>query len=398
MTLGTVVFMSGVPWDRVNGTDHHLARAIAETVDVLWVDPPASPINHWRSIRAGEDIPRGISPLDGRIRRLHVVALPGITKPVFRSVAGWLLRRRIRQYATRESILGVVLTDPEAQFPRVSATKVLYVTDDWPAGAQLLGLSRKRVESLLARNMTAADIVAAVSPELVEQLERGRTYAELKIRWLPNGCSTFEQPSLPSMTDAPNPPYAVLVGQLNDRIDGDLLWAVADAGVRIVVIGPRIKRRDSASESLDRALAHPNIRWLGYRPHEEIQAYLGQASVGLTPYVLNDFNRASFPLKSLEYLAAGLPVVSTNLPSVRHLQTPLITIGLDVQNFVAATKYFLARPKNPIESERRRDFVRAHSWTARATQLLSWISPNQPMRLDSLRPVPNGPSVANMSR
>ena len=41
--------------------------------------------------------------------------------------------------------------------------------------------------------------------------------------------------------------------------------------------------------------------------------------VGLTPYRDTEFNRASFPLKTLEYLGAGVPVVTANLPAARWL-------------------------------------------------------------------------------
>ena len=125
----------------------------------------------------------------------------------------------------------------------------------------------------------------------------------------------------------------------------------------LVVIGPRITRPGATSQSLDRALAHQGVRWLGYRAPADLPAYLQAASVGITPYVLNDFNRASLPLKSLEYLAAGLPVVSTDLPSVHELGCPHIRVADGVESFVSAVRRELASTRSAAEVTERRAFA-----------------------------------------
>jgi teichuronic acid biosynthesis glycosyltransferase TuaH len=93
--------------------------------------------------------------------------------------------------------------------------------------------------------------------------------------------------------------------------------------------------------------------------------------VGLTPYADTDFNRASFPLKTLEYLANGLPVVSTDLPAVRWLDTDLIEVGTGPEDFASKVREVLSRPFDEAERARRIAFARRHSWTARAEQLLA---------------------------
>ncbi len=78
------------------------------------------------------------------------------------------------------------------------------------------------------------------------------------------------------------------------------------------------------------------MAWVGRRAFEELPAYLRLMNVGLTPYTDTPFNRASFPLKTLEYLAAGLPVVSTDLPATRWLNTDLVRIADSQSDFVSA--------------------------------------------------------------
>ena len=132
--------MSGTSWDGIAGTDQALARALAEEFHVLWADPPASALRRLR--RRATSVTSGYSSIGPNLDRLHVVAPPGVTRPVLRSIAGGLLRRRLEKYAADHHVVAAILTDPEARFPRLQATKIYYVTDDWSAGADLLGLDR----------------------------------------------------------------------------------------------------------------------------------------------------------------------------------------------------------------------------------------------------------------
>jgi glycosyltransferase involved in cell wall biosynthesis len=58
------------------------------------------------------------------------------------------------------------------------------------------------------------------------------------------------------------------------------------------------------------------MHFLGRRPYADLPAYCKSFDVGLIPFKLNDLTRAVNPIKLREYLAAGLPVVSTPLPEV----------------------------------------------------------------------------------
>jgi glycosyltransferase involved in cell wall biosynthesis len=56
-------------------------------------------------------------------------------------------------------------------------------------------------------------------------------------------------------------------------------------------------------------------------PHEQVPAIIAQADVCVTPLAYNDRNvtQGCCPLKLLEYMACGRPVVAANLPVVREL-------------------------------------------------------------------------------
>src|SRR5690606_3641387 len=87
--------------------------------------------------------------------------------------------------------------------------------------------------------------------------------------------------------------------------------------------------------------------------------------VGVTPYADSEFNRSSFPLKTLEYLAAGKAVVSTAMPAVEWLQTDLITVA-GPDDFGRRTRAATACANEPMLVERRIAFAASHSWKQRA--------------------------------
>jgi teichuronic acid biosynthesis glycosyltransferase TuaH len=105
----------------------------------------------------------------------------------------------------------------------------------------------------------------------------------------------------------PGAPFAVYVGAIEGRVELDLLDAVAAAGLPVVVAGPA----DGATAS---RLQASNLHWLGPVPTDTVPGLLKAAAVGLVPHRVDDLTASMDPMKVLEYVAAGLPVVSTAVP------------------------------------------------------------------------------------
>ena len=101
-------------------------------------------------------------------------------------------------------------------------------------------------------------------------------------------------------------------GVIDERMDLELLARVADARPdwHIVMVGPTAKVDPRTLPSRD------NIHWLGAKKYDELPAYLAGWDVALMPFALNDSTRFISPTKTLEYLAAGKPVVSTPIRDV----------------------------------------------------------------------------------
>jgi teichuronic acid biosynthesis glycosyltransferase TuaH len=169
-------------------------------------------------------------------------------------------------------------------------------------------------------------------------------------------------------------PIAGVVGQLNDRLDAGLLASVADTGLGLLLVGPHDP--GWLPDGWADLVARPNVHHVGAVPFAELPSWLAGMSVGLTPYTDSEFNRASFPLKTLEYLAAGLPVVGSDLPVTRALavESQDITVATGPEAFARAVLTASDLPRTPELVRRRRQVVTVrHSWASRATRLASLL-------------------------
>jgi teichuronic acid biosynthesis glycosyltransferase TuaH len=162
------------------------------------------------------------------------------------------------------------------------------------------------------------------------------------------------------------------VGHINGRIDLRLLEDIADRGRSLLLVGPK----DPAFEPgrFDALRRRPNVRCVGPKPFDALPGYLRMIDVGVVPYGDSPFNRGSFPLKTLEYLAAGRAVVATDLPAIRWLATDLVCIAQAPGAFADEVDRLLALPRTPEVLARRQAFAARHSWARRADDVYEAIA------------------------
>jgi teichuronic acid biosynthesis glycosyltransferase TuaH len=362
-----VVFCAGTSWDGVWFPEKHVADRMTRYAPVLYVDPPISPITARRHphLAASMQGPR-LRLVRPGLARLTPVVLPGMHRPGMYKVTEALSRRALRAAVAElgGTVRAVVMACPDVLFGECEERlKVVYATDDFVAGAALMGVGEKVVRASVDRLAAEADRVVVVSPALADHW-RGLGHDPVLVA---NGCDD----DLYAGTDeAPVPPDGVLpapvagfVGHLSDRIDVALLEAVADRGRSLLLVGPRQPTFELAR--VERLLSRPNVRWVGAKPFETLPSYMRCIDVGLTPYADTAFNRASFPLKTLEYLAAGRGVVATDLPAVRWLDSDLVGIASGPSDYAAAVDRALDEPRTPELAAARRAVACRHSWSSR---------------------------------
>lgn len=136
-------------------------------------------------------------------------------------------------------------------------------------------------------------------------------------------------------------PKVGFFGVIDERMDMDLVAALAEArpDLQFVMLGPVVKIDPAA-----RPMA-PNLHWLGGKAYAELPAYLAHWQCGIMPFARNDATRFISPTKTPEFLAAGLPLVST---AIRDVVRPwgeagLVEIADDAAGFAAAIDCALAK-------------------------------------------------------
>jgi teichuronic acid biosynthesis glycosyltransferase TuaH len=363
--METIVYMSGTRWDSLSGTDKMLAKSLARTHHILWVDHPV-PLTSFQDVRSHLiHSLRGVTEnVATDITRLRIPALPGVSKPVVRRSTDVLVRRCIDAAMERAvgPIAGIVNSSPIMLFPSYpEGTRLLHLTDDWLAGTNLMGFTSSHLIRVLEANIRSADAISAVSEELAAKISK---FSGRGVEVLPNGCTPATL-----APDSRRRPVVALVGQLNNRLDLDALESVAAAEVQLLIIGPRADGDPVVRSRLDALLSRPNVDWRGLMGHDDVARLLQTVSVGITPYADTEFNRSSFPLKTLEYLAAGLRVVATDLPSTRWIGSPAISSAKSPAEF---SKLVLNALREPLTQELREHIdatARSHSWDSRAAKV-----------------------------
>jgi glycosyltransferase involved in cell wall biosynthesis len=117
--------------------------------------------------------------------------------------------------------------------------------------------------------------------------------------------------------------------------------------------------------------ALPNIRLLGQKPYSTLPAYCRVFDVGIIPFRIDALTVRANPLKLREYLAAGLPVVSSDLPEVRRY-AGLARLAEGADGFVAAIETSLAEDGEAVRSARVAAMA-GESWEARVEQISDLI-------------------------
>ncbi|MFL6696706.1 MAG: glycosyltransferase [Vitreoscilla sp.] len=160
-------------------------------------------------------------------------------------------------------------------------------------------------------------------------------------------------------------------GVIDERLDLDLVAGLADRRPdwQIVMVGPVVKIDPAALPQ------RPNIRWVGMQRYEALPHLMSHWDICLLPFALNESTRFISPTKTLEYLAAGKPVVSTPIRDVVSLYGSAVHIGKDADQFVAAVEDLLEEPASARAERRARGqaLVEGCTWDGTAARIASLL-------------------------
>ncbi len=161
-------------------------------------------------------------------------------------------------------------------------------------------------------------------------------------------------------------------GVIDERMDLALLAHIAAAqpAWNLIMLGPVIK---IAPEDLPQA---PNLHYPGMKDYQDLPAYLAHFDVALVPFAMNEATRYLSPTKTLEYLAAHKPVVSTPIPDIIELYGDYVHVGHTPEEFTAHIGVALAvkGAERAARRQQEQKLLARYTWDNIAEQMHQLIA------------------------
>lgn len=368
--MTTLIVFSHLRWDFVFQRPQHLLTRLAKEHRVLYVEEPVFDAD--RAFLEPSEAAQNITVL----RPHTTLAQPGFTDDQLQAMAPL-----VRQYLESE-VQGDVVAwfyTPLALplLCEVGARAVIYdCMDELAAFKGAASQMRQREAELLQ----AADLVLTGGPSLyaakrdlhhnVHCLPSAVDAQHFRPdRASPNADVRLQSRQLQQHIPAPRIGF---FGVIDERIDLGLIAALAalQPDWHLVMVGPVVKIDPAA---LPQA---PNIHWLGSQPYAKLPMLVADWDVCILPFALNEHTRFISPTKTLEYLAAEKPCVSTPVIDVVEMYGDVVAIASTAEDFVAACTALLG--ETPADRNKRLALAAAcvarHSWSEAARKVRSLMA------------------------
>ena len=355
-----ILCLSHLDWDYVWQRPQHILSRLARRSPVLYVSEPELSnsvtgrpqlklvagdhnVSAWKPI-----FPNTPAVLE-QWRELYV----GLVQDLLQR-QGWRPPDAAGDEAGRPLILWFYTPLPYYCLERIPADLVVYdVMDELANFKNAAGDLRQREANVLA----AADVVFTGGRSLYQ----ARQDRHPNVHLFPSGVEPAHfaralDPETKIAAEIAALPRPILgyTGVIDERIDLALLrrLAVEHPEWSIVMVGPVTKIE------VDDLPRLPNIYYSGQQPYDRLPNFLKGFDVCLMPFAINEATRSISPTKTLEYMAAHKPIVSTPVPDVVANWRDVVAIAADPAEFAAA----VAAALDESESERgqRRGREEAH--------------------------------------
>ena len=291
-------------WYFLRGRAHHLVNYLANAGHEVTVFGP-------RSARAnGPRKPKGVRFVEPLLIPERIEQWPVVGRRV-RKLNLQIRQDAQRQFCCSKNDLHIFAHRPEFRLVEKPARLIYDCMDDWEGFSNApAGIAENEM-----RLCDLADEIWVVS----RYLEKKLSGENRKIRYIPNAgdIEHFSRSISDTTSSSSRIKCAAYVGCIADWFDVDLLVKCAKKlpDWEFKIAGP------ITLDATQRArLNEVNISLVGRLPYESLPGFLADCSVGLVPFKVDNLVLATSPIKMYEYLAAGLPVVSTIMPEVQQVE------------------------------------------------------------------------------
>ncbi|WP_273144008.1 glycosyltransferase [Oceanicaulis alexandrii] len=373
------IWLKSPPWAGVWTRQNHFSRRFAaEGCQILYVENPVSLRTRLdsrdvsgllapsvREVEPGIHVMRLGQPLPGDTRSETIASANAARQAA--SIRAWVRRAGWRGYAAWCRVPGSLPV-----LERLSPAFTVYdVTDDYPLyarSAREKALTIEREAKLAKR----ADQIFLANCELADK----PAFADRPVAAIPNGVDdrlfarAGETAQGHAVLEGLKRPVIGYLGLTADWMDFDLLEKLgARWPGQVVMVGP-VKAEVAA-----RARRIEGIEWRGFVPHQGVPDVIAGFDVCTLPHLTSELRHRADPLKVVEYLALGKPVVSVDLRCLRPF-SDLISIAHDHQAFLDLVEVRLENPQPELD-EARKAAARARSWDRLFRTLVDTIAAHQ---------------------
>ena len=349
----------------------HLIRHLAKTHKVLWINS----IGLRQPKLSTKDVMRAFNKWFGKtnavtqnmldanehshITVVNLKTIPAPSSTLARKLAQILMLKQLKPIIAKLNMRAPILwtslpTAVDLCGHLGESAVVYYCGDDFSA---LAGVDHQTAAEHESDLIKKSHLIFAASKTLINK------FPEDKVQLLPHGVDvSLFSTQVPRAKDLPSNhrPIAGFYGSLSQWLDYGLIEHVATAmpDWDFVFIGPN--ELDSlALPNLD------NVHYLGPKPHHSLPSYSQHWDVSLLPFVDNEQIRACSPLKLMEYLAAGTPIVTTPFPALIPYQEHVTKVS-NAQQMIEALNKAHQLTNSPLS------LVEKDSWQSRA-KFVHWM-------------------------
>jgi glycosyltransferase involved in cell wall biosynthesis len=349
------VILSPFRWDDAWITSQYLAVEFAKRIPVVYVEP--APMWNPRCIRFNlHHLAQSL--LHPRRRNTGVHIIVPRTVPF-----GRIGRLRQANHALYRRFLGASCSSLGLAQPLYWVYYYEGCTKNIPPGPLVYHCIDFMSQAEEKELCVLADIVLAVNEPLYRRCRALNSNTFL----VPNGVyMKWFQDQEHAPVQLPKGKVIGFVGTISPNTNISLLTNIARAypECNLVLVGPLWKRRDSALRTL---AALPNVHMVGPRGAHEMPAYIRSFDVCLMPY--SGLERIWYldPLKLLQYLACGKPIVTPDIPAIEQYRD-MCYVAQDDTDFLRLVGLALREHPDPALVHRRVSAATARDWPLIATR------------------------------
>jgi len=366
-------------WSENPTSNNHVMRMLAKHGNkVLWLNSIAMRRPKFTSGRDLRKIFRklnsffkGVVKVDENLWVYTPIVLPFPHSKIASRLNFWILKMTLarlrRKLGFQKYQLWTFLPNVVDYIGKLDEELVIYYCiDEWSHFTYLDGEKMSAMEKTLCER---ADLVFATAKSLLDSKApfNSRTYLaphgvdyELFSKALAADC-----PIATELADVAKPIIGFF-GLIHEWIDLELIQYLAEKKPdwNIAIVGKSIIDISSLSK-------HKNIILIGPKPYLELPQYCKAFNVGIIPFAVNELTVHVNPIKLREYLCAGLPVVSTNLPEV-VLYKDMCTIADSFAEFLDGIEREIALDSPELQKQRS-DKMKSETWEAKVSEIESYI-------------------------